>query len=161
MKLIRHTAILFALCRICLGALPTAALAIEPVDYVDTLIGTGNGGNTFPGPCLPFGFVKLSPDTDIKRAGGYDANGKIRHFSHNHISGMGGPKYGNVGLMPIVGAVDSSRLGHLSAKADEIGRAGYYHVLLSDYDIGVELTATMHAGMHCERRRERSPILAV
>ncbi|HKB90304.1 MAG TPA: GH92 family glycosyl hydrolase, partial [Opitutaceae bacterium] len=126
----------------------TIACAGEPVDYVDTMIGTGNGGNTFPGPCLPNGFVKLSPDTDMKRAGGYDPRGKIRHFSHNHVSGMGGPKYGNVGLMPVTGPVDTTRLGHLSAKTNEVGKAGYYRVSLVDYHITAELTAAMHVGMH-------------
>src|SRR5258708_13004066 len=68
----------------CFLAVPRIALrGAEPVDYVDTMIGTGNGGNTFPRPSLPNGFVKLSPDTDVKRAGGYDPTGKIRPFSRS------------------------------------------------------------------------------
>ena len=34
------------------------------VDYVNPIIGTNGMGHTFPGACVPFGFVQLSPDTD-------------------------------------------------------------------------------------------------
>ncbi len=34
------------------------------VDYVDPFIGTIKMGHTFPGACVPFGHVQLSPDTD-------------------------------------------------------------------------------------------------
>src|SRR4051794_14064450 len=35
----------------------------EPLDYVDTLIGTAELGNTFPAVCLPFGLAKWTPQT--------------------------------------------------------------------------------------------------
>ena len=34
------------------------------VDYVNPIIGTNGMGHTFPGPCVPFGLIQLSPDTD-------------------------------------------------------------------------------------------------
>lgn len=37
--------------------------AQEPVDLVNTFIGTQGDGNTFPGPSMPFGMAQLSPDT--------------------------------------------------------------------------------------------------
>src|SRR5260221_3329006 len=47
-----------------LGAnLPENALAKNPVDYVDSIIGTGREGKTFPGAATPGGMVQLSPDT--------------------------------------------------------------------------------------------------
>ncbi len=45
------------------------AFVVTPVDHVDTLIGTGTGGetvgeiNNFPGATVPFGMVQYSPDT--------------------------------------------------------------------------------------------------
>ena len=32
---------------------------------VDPFIGTGGHGHTYPGACLPFGMVQLSPDTRL------------------------------------------------------------------------------------------------
>lgn len=34
------------------------------VDKVNTIIGTNGMGHTFPGACVPFGAVQVSPDTD-------------------------------------------------------------------------------------------------
>ncbi len=34
------------------------------VDLVNPIIGTNGMGHTFPGACVPFGLVQLSPDTD-------------------------------------------------------------------------------------------------
>ena len=33
--------------------------------YINPMIGTGNGGNTFPGPVWPMGMVQPSPDTSL------------------------------------------------------------------------------------------------
>ena len=49
----------------------------EPVDYVNPMIGTsGARWMLYPGPCLPFGMVKLSPDntdeTQYKLGAGYE-----------------------------------------------------------------------------------------
>src|SRR6516225_10703339 len=52
-------------------------LVANPVDHVDTLIGTGTGGETvgeinqFPGASVPFGMVQYSPDT-VDNYAGYD-----------------------------------------------------------------------------------------
>ncbi|MEO7081935.1 MAG: hypothetical protein ABIY71_10430, partial [Flavobacteriales bacterium] len=34
-------------------------------ELVNPFVGTGGHGHTFPGPCVPFGMVQLSPDTRI------------------------------------------------------------------------------------------------
>lgn len=34
---------------------------VQPVDYVNPIIGTNGMGHTFPGACTPFGWVQLSP----------------------------------------------------------------------------------------------------
>ena len=41
-----------------------AISALAQVQYVNPIIGTDGMGHTFPGACVPFGIVQLSPDTD-------------------------------------------------------------------------------------------------
>ena len=47
-----------------MAAVTLSAVAQQPVDYVNPIIGTNGMGHTFPGACTPFGWVQLSPDTD-------------------------------------------------------------------------------------------------
>ena len=58
--------------------------------YVNTFIGTGGHGHTFPGATTPYGMVQLSPDT---RVGNWDAcsgyhysDSGILGFTHTHTS---------------------------------------------------------------------------
>ena len=78
-------------------------------DYVDPFIGTGGHGHTYPGASLPFGMVQLSPDTRLDGwdgCGGYHYSDSIIYgFSHTHLSGTGCSDYGDVLLMPTVGAI--------------------------------------------------------
>jgi len=115
-------------------------------DEVDPLIGTANGGNTFPGAVVPFGMVQWSPETtrgDATRAaapGGYayDAR-RVRGFSLTHLSGTGcRGASGDVPFMPHGGAVASSPAADLRdqvyaerfSHANETARAGSYRVVL-------------------------------
>ena len=194
----------------------------EPVNYVDPFIGTDAGGHTFPGACLPFGMVQLSPDNGYRgvKAYCYDED-KIMGFSHTHLSGTGPytkTHYNNVLIMPTVGDLEimPGVLKELNSKAakradkrietlvsennswqtlsnedkkqkrrsiineeklklidennrDEAGyyfsdsltgyesayshneeeaNPGYYSVMLKDYIIKAELTATERVGFH-------------
>ena len=151
---------------------PTASAAAEPlfrssranlnlIQYIDPFIGTGGHGHTFPGPCVPHGFVQLSPDTG--RAGwdwcsGYhDTDTSIMGFSHTHLSGTGCTDLGDILLMPYTGnwkveagTRDRPDTGYRSvfSHADEKTGAGYYSVTLKSYNIDVKLTATTHCGFH-------------
>src|SRR5246127_2165632 len=64
----------------------------HPVDHVDTLIGTGTGGetvgeiNNFPGASVPFGMVQYSPDTVGTYAGYNYDNTSSTGFSMTHAS---------------------------------------------------------------------------
>ncbi|CAG8809670.1 31253_t:CDS:2, partial [Racocetra persica] len=51
--------------------------------FVDTLIGTAKDGHVFPGPCHPFGLVKVGFDTDeiYDFNAGYTTGGKITGIS--------------------------------------------------------------------------------
>ena len=116
-------------------------------DYVDPFIGTLGEGNVFSGACLPHGFVKLGPDCKFNSgASGYKKNKDIEGFSHLHISGMGGPLYGNIQLVPTTG--DVYHLDHFSGKNNETARPGYYKVGLTKYNTVAELTSTAHCGFH-------------
>ena len=129
--------------------------------YVRISIGTGGHGHTYPGATCPFGMVQLSPDTfndDWDWCSGYNASdGSIMGFSHTHLSGTGCGDLLDVLVMPGTGAAKTvpgsrehpeegyrSRFSHV----DEISTPGYYSVLLRDYAIRAELTATERAGIH-------------
>ncbi len=127
--------------------------------YVDAMIGTDATGNTYPGPCLPFGGVQLSPDTynDNCCSGYHFSNKTILGFSHTHLSGTGCADFGDVLLMPTVGDIkitpgteDNPDSGYRSrfSHENETTHPGYYRVLLDDYDIKAELTTTKRVGLH-------------
>ncbi|WP_106830567.1 GH92 family glycosyl hydrolase [Parabacteroides pacaensis] len=139
---------------------------------VNPIIGTNGMGHTFPGACVPYGFVQLSPDTDTiphnvegkyqPRAYEYCAgyqhkDSTIVGFSHTHFSGTGHSDLGDILVMPVTGSLKlnpgtatdpesgyRSRFSHDT----EISRPGYYEVLLADYGIKAQLTATQRVGVH-------------
>jgi predicted alpha-1,2-mannosidase len=131
----------------------------SPVDYVNPMIGTAEHGHVYPGAAVPFGMVQLSPDTRDNTwdgsSGYHYSDGSILGFSHNHLTGTGCPDLGNVLLIPTVGPLKLTPGGHPGdgyqarfSHADEVSRPGYYSVLLPDYQVKVELTATAHVGLH-------------
>ncbi|MGE5497932.1 MAG: hypothetical protein ACM3Q2_07680, partial [Syntrophothermus sp.] len=129
--------------------------------YVNVFIGTGSHGHTYPGACLPFGMVQLSPDTRLEGwdgcAGYHYSDSAIFGFSHTHLSGVGVPDYGDILFMPVSGKVrlnhgepgkpGSGYLSHFQHK-NEKAEPGYYSVILDDYNIKAELTATERVGLH-------------
>lgn len=149
-----------------------ATIQAQPASYVNPMIGTDGMGHTFPGACVPFGGVQLSPDTGniphningkyqketYKYCAGYQyADSTIIGFSHTHLSGTGHSDLGDILLMPGTGAIslvpgeasnpDSgyrSRFRH----EDEKASAGYYEVTFSDNGVKAQLTATERVGVH-------------
>ena len=123
---------------------------------VNPFIGTDFTGNTYPGAQAPFGMVQLSPDNGT---GGWDRisgyfypDSTIAGFSHTHLSGTGAGDLYDLLFMPVTlpyKEAKNSELGIYSSfsHADEEASAGYYSVLLKDYDIKVELTATPRVGI--------------
>jgi len=130
------------------------------VQYVDPQIGSVHGRWFFYTPAsLPFGMAKLAPHTNAYESlgswlpGGYDdRHGSIEGFGHFHEFQIGGvvvmPFTGSLQTTP--GTVENPDEGYRSrfVKADEHSEAGYYSVLLSDYQVQVELTATERVGYH-------------
>ena len=124
-----------------------------PADYVDTLIGTGHSRWMIgPGPWMPFGMVKLSPDNQIRgwQAGYEPSIENVGCFTHIHEWTMGGlgimPTAGN--LQTVMGHEDHPEQGYRSEidKDSEKAPLGYYQVLLTDYNIKAELTSTSRCG---------------
>ncbi|MBN2699030.1 MAG: GH92 family glycosyl hydrolase [Bacteroidales bacterium] len=123
------------------------------IDYVDPLIGSHDSRwIMFPGPSLPFGMVKLSPDNqELGWKAGYDYNIlNIAGFSHIHSWTMAG-----LLTIPVTGPLKidpgteldpdrgyRSRFDHRNEQASP----GYYSVVLDDYGIRAELTTTMRTG---------------
>lgn len=121
----------------------------RPVDYVDTKMGTGHSRWMIaPGPWMPFGMVKISPDNqDMGWQAGYQPTFEnVGAFSHIHewtMAGLGTfPTNGP--LITTMGSPEAPDSGYRSRmdKATEQAPLGYYSILLTDYDIKAELTAT-------------------
>ena len=141
--------------------------------WVNPLIGTDNMGHTFPGATVPFGSIQLSPDTDTvpysldgksynpevyRYCAGYQYSDKtIVGFSHTHFSGTGHSDLGDILVMPTVGQLQlnpgtsaNPEKGYRSRYShnNEYAKPGYYRVILDDYNIKAELTATTRVGVH-------------
>ena len=122
-------------------ALPSNLLHAQYFRYVDPFIGSEGDGNVFIGPSCPFGMIKPGPDCSINSNSGYlpDQTKTVYGFSQVHVSGTGGgPKYGNISVMPFAGDFESVR--QESLRTDEQSELGYYHVLLNKWNIKTEIT---------------------
>lgn len=130
----------------------------QPTDYtqyVNPFIGTDFTGNTYPGAQVPFGMVQLSPDNGLpgwdRIAGYFYPDSTIAGFSHTHLSGTGAGDLYDISFMPVTLPYKEADapLGIHSkfSHDDESATAGYYRVMLKDYGIDVELTATERCGI--------------
>ena len=126
----------------------------RPVDYVNPLMGTHDSRwMMFPGPAMPFGMVKLSPDNERRgwKAGYEYELDNIAGFSHIHSWTMAGllmmPTNGPLMVEP--GGETTPDEGYRSrfSHDNEIATPGYYSVKLDDSNIKAELTTTTRAGM--------------
>ena len=143
----------------------------DPALYVNPFIGASTStdaagvfhglGKTFPGAATPFGMVQVSPNTIT---GGDNSPGysyehtSIEGFALTQMSGVGW--YGDLGnflVMPTTGdlktsagSADNPDSGYRSrySKTTEQASAGYYSVVLDDYAVMAEMTASTHCGMY-------------
>ncbi|MDB4583782.1 GH92 family glycosyl hydrolase [Draconibacterium sp.] len=149
---------------------------------VNPFIGTGGfpvytAADNFPGPSMPFGMVRLSPDTHfflrnsfinlsaipilnflvpgdnpVSTAGYYYGDKKIMGFSHTRLSGTGASDGGHFRVIPSVSedACENYRKGRFNrfTHDNEVASPGYYAVHFTDKKILAELTASERAGVH-------------
>lgn len=150
--------------------------------YVNPFIGTGGfptytSADDFPGPSMPFGMVRLSPDTDfsirrsiknipfgsilgylipndnpVSTAGYYYGDNRIIGFSHTRLAGTGAWEGGNFRVIPSIG--DNAYQNYIDGKyslyshENEIATPGYYSVVFPKEKILAELTASERVGFH-------------
>lgn len=137
----------------------TVSAATEPIDYVRPTLGSIHSRWFFFTPAAePFGMAKLGASTNgtYGNEQGWEAVG----YEDGHRSIDGFPclhefQIGGVALMPVVGEIKTVP-GKLETpdegwrsrfdKEDEYATAGYYSVLLKDYQVRTELTATARVG---------------
>ena len=149
-----------------------AVASFAQAEKVNPIIGTDGMGHTFPGACVPFGLVQLSPDTDTIP---HNVNGRYQHgvyaycagyqhsdntivgFSHTHMSGTGHADLGDILIMPTTGKLqlnpgtkDHPENGYRSrfSHDTEVAKPGYYEVQLADYGVKAQLTTTPRVGVH-------------
>lgn len=138
-----------------------AAFAQDLLKFVNPNIGTAHSRWFFYTPAaVPYGMAKLAPSTNGSygnaqgwEAVGYDTrHNSIEGFVHFHEWQVGG-----VSFMPTAGALktvpgqlDKAGSGYRSTfdRKNEIAQPGYYSVLLDDFKIKAELTATKRVGFH-------------
>ncbi|WP_057940342.1 GH92 family glycosyl hydrolase [Algoriphagus resistens] len=143
------------------STLLTTLSAQEPVKSVDPLIGTAHARYFHFAPgAMPFGMAKPAPSTNgsLGNKSGWEATGydyrdsSIENFPNFHEFQIGG-----VALMATTGALqtvpgiaEDPSSGYRSRfdRKDEVAEAGYYSVLLKDYGIKAELTATERVAFH-------------
>lgn len=124
-----------------LPAQKTEAASEDYTQYVDPFVGTDvDYGQLFPGAVVPYGLVKLSPDTyphHNNDHAGYDySKDRIAGFSHTRIEGVGGQGAGGDILVTPSYMAYSSRpsaesRGQKYSKSGEYAEPGYYKVELT------------------------------
>ncbi|MGL4852363.1 MAG: GH92 family glycosyl hydrolase, partial [Phocaeicola sp.] len=122
---------------------------------VNPFIGTDFTGNTYPGAQAPFGMVQLSPDNGLpgwdRISGYFYPDSTIAGFSHTHLPGTGAGDLYDISFMPVthpyVEAEQPLGIHSKFSHDKESAHAGYYSVMLDDYNIKVELTATERCGI--------------
>ncbi|SES20786.1 alpha-1,2-mannosidase, putative [Lentzea xinjiangensis] len=142
---------------------PASAAVRDDTRYVDPLIGSAGGGNTYPGAVRPFGMISWSPtstrgdQTNTGAANGYayDAT-RVRGFSLTHVNGAGchPGAAGDVPIMPHVGEITSSPTADTRdevfasdfSHADEVAEPGRYRVGLAS-GATADLSVTTRAGI--------------
>lgn len=148
-----HLIALLSLCSLALGQ-----STFDPLEFIDPLIGSSNGGNVFPGASLPYGMAKAVADTNSgSNQGGFtldDSN--VTGFSIMHDSGTGGsPSLGNFPLFPYTncpgGDVDrcvfpKKSRAKFGTFSNVSARPGEFGITLNS-GIRADMTTTHHTGL--------------
>lgn len=146
------------------GALKTSAEPGPLGATVDPFIATGGYpwmcGNDSPAATLPFGMVRLGPDTaslftesqGLNRSGYFYGDNKIIGFSHSRLLGADALEGGVFRILPALTPMAAGKPGEARfarfSHDEEKAFPGYYAVRLPADDILVELTASTRAGVH-------------
>ncbi|KAH8668742.1 putative alpha-1,2-mannosidase family protein [Xylariales sp. PMI_506] len=148
---LRCISVALALCQLVSGEED----AFNPLDFVDPLIGSANGGNVFSGATLPYGLAKAVADTNSgSNQGGFTLDGSpVSGFSVLHDSGTGGsPSLGNFPLFAYAACpqddIDQcvfpkkSRVNYGRFRDDSVKAIPGYFSITLDSGTMVEMTTT-------------------
>jgi len=140
-------------------SVPFGAFAQDILSYVHPNIGTAHSRWFFYTPAaVPYGMAKLAPSTNGHygnhsgwEAVGYDARqNSIEGFVDFHEWQVGGVSImaATAELKVKPGTLENPDEGYRSRfnRKNEVAEPGYYKVLLDDYNITAELTATKRVG---------------
>lgn len=146
------------------GRLQTPVQPRELGRWVNPFIGTGGipwvCGHNFPGAMVPFGMVRLGPETSsilirkraLNTSGYYFGDDQILGFSHTRLNGTGATDGGHFLVVPAREPVEPKnyRKGQTTSfsHSEELASPGYYAVNLPELGTLVELTATPRVGVH-------------
>ncbi len=149
--------------------------SFKPAHYgklVNNFIGTGGFpawvcGMNFPGATVPFGMVRLSPETislfpdnnllipdkkALNTSGYYYGDNRMLGFSHTRLAGTGATDGGHFLFTPtstLSSKIDYQKdFYHHFSHNNETAFPGYYNVKFKDENILSELTATERTGLH-------------
>ena len=147
------------------GVMPAVSVDMPEISvgeygqYVDPFIGTGGTpwtcGMLSPAATVPFGAVRLGPDTSfmggiyltkMNTSGYYYEQAHIKGFSHSRLSGTGAEDYSHFRVTPAIGKNEPSVLPY--SHSNETAKPGYYAVYLPSIGCLAEMTATAHTGIH-------------
>ena len=131
---------------------------------VNPFIGTGGvpwtSAYNFPGPSLPFGVMRLSPETAsmltndlaLNTSGYFYGDDKIIGFSHTRLVGTGAADGGHFLVLPIRDFLHDGKapneLRYKYSHKNELAYPGYYSLDFPKKGIKSELTATERTGVH-------------
>ncbi len=136
--------------------------AEEPASFVDPFIATGGNryvcGNNPPGATVPFGMVRLSPDsvsaagqTATNMSGYFYDDPFLIGFSHTRLCGTGAVDGGHFRVIPGVAKTAPQQLRRSRLEydhRDESAAPGYYRVRLPEIGATVELSSSARVGLH-------------
>jgi predicted alpha-1,2-mannosidase len=133
-------------------------ISIAPARLVNPFMGTGVGGTAVgdihasPAAAVPLGMMQWGPDTSPHRSSGsgyHNGDTALSGLSLTRLSGPGCPAYGDVPILPTVGASagpPEKTTAHFDAAAQHAA-PGQYSVALGTPAIGVDLAVTTRTGL--------------
>ena len=151
----------FAIIGVCLLSIRCSNVKEDYCCYVNPFIGNADNGHTFPGACVPFGMIQVSPESgngSWRYCSGFNIeDDSIMGFSQNHLNGTGCPDLGDILILPFCGDIQNEKYKSRYEKEYQKAHPGYYSVVLSDFGVEVELTATQRTAMHRYTFRKAEP----
>ncbi len=157
-------ALLFSVCRSNEAKSENQVPPEQLSHWVNPFVGTGGipwvCGHNFPGAMVPFGMVRLGPETmspllrkrALNTSGYYHGDDQLLGFSHTRLNGTGATDGGHFLIVPSQDSLHPKayRMGHTTrfSHTQETASPGYYSVTLPQIGTKVELTATPRVGIH-------------